>query len=143
MTDMTRLMRVADEVEIRNLVARLAHLTDSDSDDLTEYISLFTEDAVSVHPGEADREGHSQILERGRERRRIRNHGPGTHTEHITTTLWVRTDGGDTATAVSKFLFFAKTNVAEPTLLRMGRYDDAFRRTPDGWKLSRREISRG
>jgi ketosteroid isomerase-like protein len=143
MTDMARLLRAADEVEIRNLVARLAHLTDSDTDDLKQYISLFTDDAVSVHPGEADRKGHAEILERGRERRRIRNHGPGTNTQHITTTLWVQADGGDTATAVSKFLFFGKTNVAEPTLLRMGRYDDTFRRTTDGWKLARREITRG
>ena len=39
----------ADELEVRNVIARVAQLADSDSDDFTAYLSLWADDAVTVH----------------------------------------------------------------------------------------------
>jgi uncharacterized protein (TIGR02246 family) len=47
--------RLADEMEIRNLVAQLAHLADM-AEDLEEYLACFTDDAVWSFPGD-EREG--------------------------------------------------------------------------------------
>ena len=56
MTD--RAQEVADESEIRNLLNRVANL--SDGDDLDEYLSCFTEDG-DVAIGTVESVGHDQI----------------------------------------------------------------------------------
>ena len=61
MTDENLLRRVADELDIRSIVARLAQY--ADDGDLDDYVDLFTEDAHWAMPG-APRTG------RGRYRRR-------------------------------------------------------------------------
>jgi ketosteroid isomerase-like protein len=126
--------RAADELEIRNVVARLALL--ADDGDLNEYISLFTEDAHWEAGGFPPRRGHAEILEGARQRRAAGTQGPGTNTHHVVTNLTVRVEG-DTATASAYYLMMANTN-ATPTPRATGSYRDEFRRTPDGWKLSRR-----
>ena len=99
------LQRVADEMEIRNLVARLAHLADM-ATDLDVYLDCFTDDAVWEFPGSASEnlghsrtEGKDQIAADRRERRADGFQGPGTNTRHVNTTLAVRVDGSDTAEA--------------------------------------------
>lgn len=129
--------RAADEVEIRNLLARIAQLADEGS--VEEYIECFTRDAVWGGAGFADRRGHASLLEGARERRSTGTAGPGTHTRHLVSTAVVDV-AGDQATACSTFLFYRDTN-AKPVLDRMGRYDDRFERTATGWKLSARMIS--
>src|SRR5690606_36925086 len=131
--------RVADELEIRNVVARLAQL--ADDGDLDEYLSLFTEDAEWQMPG-APRRGHADILAGARERRSTGTAGPASNTRHVITTLAVRVDGTSTATSDSYFLFLADTNAA-PTLRLIGQYHDTFVRRSDGWRLARREITFG
>jgi ketosteroid isomerase-like protein len=132
--------RSADGSNVRNVIARLAQLADSDGDDFTEYLSLWAEDAVTVHPTDTAR-GHGEILARSQELRRRGVQGPGTDTLHLITTQWVRVEG-DLATSRSYWLFYGDTS-AKPDLRAMGSYQDTLVRRDDGWKLSRREVSHG
>jgi 3-phenylpropionate/cinnamic acid dioxygenase small subunit len=141
--------RLADELEIRNLVARLAHVADR-GDLESEYLPLFTEDAEWCFPGGADGAataatvvGHDAILADRRRRRGSGFQGPGTNTRHVNTTLAVRVDGSDTAEAESYWMFVGDTNTGAPQVRGIGHYHDQFRRTPEGWKLARRTITPG
>ena len=125
-----------DERQIRNLVARLAHL--ADYGDLDEYTSLFTEDAVWDY-AEGSIQGSVAIREDRVRRREVGGQGPGTHTRHVNTTLWVEVDGSDEATAHSYFLFVQGADTS-PSVALTGRYHDTLRRTADGWKLAHRRI---
>ena len=128
---------VADELEIRNLLARLAQL--ADDGELEEYIELFTEDAVWEGAALGQRRGRASLLEGARERRGSGVAGPGTNTRHVITTVAIRL-GGDTAKSRSVFHYYTNTQ-AEPVLAIMGIYEDRFQRTPSGWKLAHRKIS--
>lgn len=134
--DEQQLDRLVAEAEIRNVVARLAHL--ADDGDLAEYLDLFTEDATWESATDR-RAGREDLLAGARQRRADGIQGPGSDTRHVNTTLWVRIDGPDTATAESYFLFLADASTA-PRVRLTGRYEDTFRRTPDGWKLASRRI---
>ncbi len=125
-----------DELEIRNLLARLAHM--ADAGELDDYIDLFSEDASWGGGGLQLRKGHAEILEGARERRATGLAGPGTHTLHVLTTSAIRLDG-DSATGRSVFHFYANTD-ATPELRLVGVYEDTFQRTPRGWRLSSRVI---
>jgi hypothetical protein len=145
--DMIR--RISDELEIRNLVARLGHMADMGELE-SEYLPLFTEDAEWIFPGSGDAaatvatvKGHEEILADRRQRRASGFQGPGTDTRHLNTTLAVRVDGSDTAEAESYWLFIGDGQTGQPRLRGVGLYRDTFRRTPAGWKLSRRQIIPG
>ena len=140
---------VADELAIRNLVARLAHMADAGEDLEADYLPLFTDDAVWEFPGNPTEEleesrvtGHAEILADRRARRADRFQGPGTNTRHLNTTLAVRVDGSDTAEAESYWLFVGDTTTT-PVVRAIGHYHDTFVRTPEGWKLARRRITTG
>ena len=47
---------------------------------------------------------------------------------------------GDTARAVSDFVFMRREGGPDPLVKFIGRYADRFVRTPDGWRFRRREI---
>jgi 3-phenylpropionate/cinnamic acid dioxygenase small subunit len=136
--------QVADELEIRNLINRLADL--ADSGDLDEYTALFTEDAVwemLPKPGSAAmfpaKRGHRDIRQGAVERRATGATGPGSHTKHVPTGTVVRVSR-DTATSTTTLLFYKNTDAA-PALALITLYADEFRRTREGWKLARRTIS--
>jgi uncharacterized protein (TIGR02246 family) len=137
---------VADDAEIRTLLARLAHL--ADSGDLEAYLGLFTDDAAWVIPAipqtgvaASERRGVEEIAAGVRERREAGVQGPGSHTMHVVTTTAVDVQG-DEAVAASTWLFLADTTSA-PRVQAAGRYRDTLRRTADGWRLARREITAG
>ena len=141
--------RLADEMDIRNLVARLAHVADM-GDLKSEYLPLFTDDAVWEFPGGMDQAaeparvtGPEAILADRLKRRESGFQGPGTHTRHVNTTLAVRVDGSDSAEAESYWMFVTGTDTAEPQVRGIGLYQDTFQRTAEGWKLSRRRILPG
>lgn len=148
-TDATTDRRTADELEIRNVIARLAHL--ADEGDLGEYLTLFTEDAVWQMPTnpvlglEARRhQGHAAILAGAQERRASGLQGPGTHTRHVITTLWVEFPDGDPDRALAHaYWHFIVDTDSEPRMRGTGRYYNEMRRTPAGWKLARRDIVPG
>ena len=132
---------VADELEIRNLLARLAQL--ADDGDLKEYVQLFTEDGVwqgPPGPGRGARSGHADLLAGAQERRANRIQGPNTNTFHVATNTVIQLNG-DTATGKSYYQFYGNTQDA-PKLQSMGIYRDEFRRTPKGWKMAKRVIER-
>lgn len=141
MSDQDALTRLADELAIRNLVARFAHLADiSGPDDLDEYMDMFADGASWEMPGN-ERYGKPAILEGARERRQARQQGPGANSRHVITTLAVRVDG-DEAVADSYFLAVSDTTTS-PRIGMIGHYHDTFRRQADGWKLARRQITFG
>lgn len=137
--------RAAADLEVRNVLARLAQL--ADTGDVDEYVSLFTDDVVWSLPANdklglapSVRTGRDDVAAGARERRATGMQGPGTDTLHILTTVSVQVAGdGATATSRSVFQFYGTTSSA-PTLLTMGRYHDELRRTDHGWKLARRTI---
>jgi 3-phenylpropionate/cinnamic acid dioxygenase small subunit len=148
MGDDKAVQRVADELEIRNLVARLAHLADT-ATDLDVYLDCFTDDAVWEFPGSASEqlghsrtEGKDEIAADRRERRGDGFQGPGTNTRHVNTTLAVRVNESDTAEAESYWLFVGDT-LGTPIVRAIGHYHDRFVRTPEGWKLASRQITTG
>lgn len=136
MVDVTK--RLADEMEIRNLLARFAQA--SDEGDLDDYLACMTEDARWGGTGFPERRGHAAIRAGAEERRASGIAGPGTHTRHLISTTAVDVEG-DTASARSIFLFYGETH-ATPVLQMMGVWEDEFVRSAAGWKLSRRTIVR-
>jgi 3-phenylpropionate/cinnamic acid dioxygenase small subunit len=142
--------RIADELEIRNIVAELSQLADTATDDeLERYLSLFTEDATwaVLADGEGlsaqERKGHQEILEGARERRTQGIQGPGTQTRHTISTVVVTFESADRAFARCYWQYFTDTASSAPVLALMGEYRNTFVRTPGGWKLSRRELVSG
>lgn len=130
----------ADELAIRNALARIAHY--ADSGDLDDYAALFTPDARWEMPGEeGSRQGRSAIRAAGEARRARMATGPGSHTRHVVCTVAVAVDG-DVAVAESYWQFYANTH-AVPELRSMGAYRDTFRWTAEGWRLAERLITLG
>lgn len=130
--------QIADELAIRNLIARLS--LNADMGDEDEYMSSFAIDAVWNIPG-APMRGHDEIRSALVARRAQGVAGPGTQTRHMVSTIAVTVDG-DTAIANSYFQFFTDTVLA-PTLRAVGAYRDTFTRTGDAWKLQTRDITFG
>lgn len=135
-----------DDGEIRSLLARLAQL--ADSGDLDEYLELLTDDIAWVVPAipqtgvaASERRGRDEVAAGVRERRAAGIQGPGSHTMHLVTTIAVDIVK-DEAVADSTWLFLADTASA-PRVQAAGRYRDTMRRTKNGWRLARREISAG
>ena len=127
---------VAAEMEIRNLIARLAHL--ADADDVDAYVECFTPDGCWEHPS-APRRGHDDIRSGRLERRAGGSVGPGSGTRHVVTTVEVRLDG-ERARARSTWLYLTNTATA-PSIALTGGYDDEFTRTAEGWRLAVRNIT--
>ena len=128
---------LADELEIRNLVARVSQLTDDGDPD--EYANCFAEDASWEIAG-GIRRGRADIRAGLVERREIKACGPDTDTRHMVTTLTVHADGTDTATAESTWLFCTELRRA-PIVRATGRYSDKIVRTDDGWQVFRRRVT--
>lgn len=142
LTERSQAQQAADDLEIRNLVAELAHMADMASeDDLSDYIGRFTEDARWEMAGNEIR-GRDDILAAVRQRRASGTQGPGTNSRHVITTQSVHLDGDGTATGEAYFLFVGDTE-ATPQVKGIGHYRDRFRRTPEGWKLEHRIITFG
>ncbi|HEV3227247.1 MAG TPA: nuclear transport factor 2 family protein [Acidimicrobiales bacterium] len=139
--------RVADELEIRNLLARLAQL--ADSGDTEAYLELLSDDVVWVMPPNpsiglagSERRGHGEIATGQRERVAGGHQGPGSNTMHTVSTVSVRFDDDGSASAQSSFLYWADTATA-PVVRSIGRYADTLRREAGRWRLARRVITFG
>ena len=129
---------MSDELAVRNVVARLAIL--SDGGDLEEYVDLFTDDARWEMPG-GELQGRENLLAGAIERRSEGTVGPGSNTRHAITTQSVVMDG-DEAVSDSYWQFWVNT-ATEPSVALFGTYRDRLVRTEDGWKLAHRVISFG
>ena len=150
MSDQDVLQRISDELEIRNLVIKAAVYSDTipDLDEfLTKYVPIFSEDCRWIfHPvhGQPDTppyNGHADIIAGAKDRRSRHITGPGTHCfHHILNTLV--TLNGDEAAATSYMHFVCKCDTT-PQGFAYRVYRDRFRRTPQGWKLTLRELCPG
>jgi len=136
---------MSDRLEVMSLLARIAHL--ADDGDIDEYLDCFTpdgswvlNDAQGLDLVPQVRTGREEIAEGVRERREAGIQGPGTATKHDISSLEVEIVG-DHARARSYFRYYTSTNLV-PQLVAIGRYDDEFVRTVDGWRVSRRSITR-
>ena len=133
--------RIADELAIRNIIARVAHLADMGLDP-DEYVENFTEDADWLMPG-APRSGRPDIKVGWLGRREIKQTGPGSNSRHVVSSIGVETDGSDVAIADSYWIFYVNTTTA-PTISLMGHYHDTFQRGTDGrWRIKTRAITFG
>lgn len=126
----------SDELAIRNLIAKIAHL--ADDGDLDEYMSCFADDAVWGGGGQPMREGSKAILYGAQDRRAKGLSGPGTYSRHVIATTWIEMDGG-AALARSVFHFYININT-EPKLVALGVYKDTFTKLDGKWLLQRREL---
>jgi len=142
-----------DELEIRNLIASLALV--SDMGDIEEWGMLFTEDADYTIRGRPFEKGRAAIVESGRQRRMRGTHGPGSNNRHLSASVLVRSTGPDTAEAVSYLAMYKDLPpegdgenpgnddgmLTSPELLVLGTYRDRFLRTSDGWKVTHRDLA--
>jgi 3-phenylpropionate/cinnamic acid dioxygenase small subunit len=131
------LRRAADNLEIRNLLNRLAHL--ADTGDLEEYVNCWTEDASWEIP-EGVQRGHDAIRARELEPRQAGRIGPGSNKRHVLMNQIVRVPGGDIATSEEYMILMAQT-ATTPSIVAIHHHRDTFKRTLNGWKLARRQSS--
>src|SRR5262245_17120095 len=136
-------MSIADEIEIRNLVSRLAVY--ADGNDVDGYLTLLTEDAewhTRMHKGDQPPiKGHSALKAGALKRRADGVQGAGSQLRHLVTTLAIDVKG-DTATGQCYLLTVRKSDQT-PVSDALAVYEDEYRKTKDGWKLAKRTISRG
>jgi uncharacterized protein (TIGR02246 family) len=129
-----------DELEIRNLVARIAQL--ADMGELDEYVACFTDDACWVMPGNT-RRGRVELRAGAEQRRADGIAGPGSATRHVVSTMAVVVDrAGGTARSSAYWQFYEQT-ADEPRLKAMGHYDDRLVRTVAGWQVHSRTVTPG
>jgi 3-phenylpropionate/cinnamic acid dioxygenase small subunit len=133
------LARVVADLEIRNLLARVAQLADHGG--LDEYILLWTEEASWEFPG-APRRGREAIMQGALQRRAENVTGPGSATRHVITTVVVEVEDALNATADSYWSFWRDTTTT-PFLFNMGYYHDTLRFEDGAWRIARREITVG
>ena len=115
--------RVADVMEIHELCARYMMLCSQFIDD--RWLEVFTPDAEYNAFGTAyDLERFPALLAAAPRGQFIGN-------------LPVVDFDGDTATGVQHYIFIDQTSHA----MRLAWYSDEYRRTPDGWRISRRSTT--
>ncbi|MCL2585024.1 MAG: nuclear transport factor 2 family protein [Streptosporangiales bacterium] len=122
----------ADDAAIRNLLGLTALL--GDTGDPEDYRRVYAPDATWTM-GPAKQSGADEIVAATAARRGDGTSGPGTGTKHVVIPAVIEVDG-DTATAVSHFVFLAGKEIRNA-----GTYHDTLVRTPDGWKISVRDIT--
>lgn len=134
-------MDVADELAIRNLIARVARLSDKwiVEEDLTVN---YTEDCVWELAGFPPYCGREAVKRRMNEMLDAGVCGPGMTLRHIVGSLEVvgHPDDPDTATAYS-FLIMPNMTNGMPFLLSYGEYVDTLRRVDGTWKIAIRKTS--
>ncbi len=117
-----------DELAIRNLIARLAHVVDRGA--VEDYAPMLAPDARWIMPMGDPAIGPAAIMDGVRARRAAGSAGPGSGTRHMITTTAVEVDG-DGARAWSYWIYVSTGE--DPRILMNGLYSDTFRRTADGW----------
>ena len=120
-----------DERAIRRLMARYCHMVDDGSFD--ELAALWSHDAELALRGEIAT-GPAAIVAviaglQTPERRGV----------HMGANAIIDVEG-DTARAVSDFVFMRREGGPDPIVKFIGRYVDEFVRVPAGWRFRRREI---
>jgi uncharacterized protein (TIGR02246 family) len=122
---------VDDERAIQRLMTRYCHTVDDAAFD--EFAQLWADDAEFVLRGEtATGPAAIAAMITGRQTPKLRG-------LHVVVNAIIDVEG-DTARAVSDFVFMRREGGFDPIVKFIGRYIDRFVRTPDGWRFRRREI---
>jgi hypothetical protein len=134
-----------EELRIRNLIARLAHVADMASEEEldTLYLPLFTEDAVwealpgAIAPGQGliRNDGIDKIRASAVERRRSGAAGPGGGSMHMVMTTEIEIEG-DAAIGHSCFMVIN----ADKQISTAARYEDRLRRVGGEWRMAHRQV---
>jgi len=141
--------QVVDELQIRNLIGRVAEVRDATRrGEATEedYLEDWTDDSIWESPTMGKwvgREGHlkraEDQLKKAQEMGVKMPDGPeGPQSYHVVSTTSVRIDG-DVAFCESRWLFVSTTGTAGQ-VQQCGRYLDEVHRTPGGWKMHHRQV---
>jgi ketosteroid isomerase-like protein len=131
---MTDSMPVQDVLALLNLQAEYADGADSFSG--ASYASVFTDDAVldATHTGIPAVVGRAAIAKLMDD-----TFAQQTHNCHMTTNQRVLSVDGDRATG--RCYFFQRSILRNGGRTEFsGRYEDEYRRTPEGWKISKRVL---
>lgn len=140
------LLGFAAAQEIRDVIGRIARCTDFGA--LEDYDALLAEDVVVQTEG-GDRCGIPDYVRNGRSeyvkaiaaQRANGVLGPDSDSRHVVVTACVAANGIE-GEAWSHWFFYTQT-ASSPQLRMMGRYDDRFRQTADGWRLAHRRMAFG
>lgn len=146
--DQDQLRRLRDEVAIRNLLSRLAHVVDEGT--VEEYVAHFTDDVVwsmtaapTLGLEAQTSRGRASIAQGFTDRVARGIQGPGSATRHVLTTVAVRLVGPDLAEADAYWQYLTSTTTT-PTLAATGAYRYRLARGDDGdWRVSARHIVQG
>ena len=130
-----------DELAIRNVLARVAHLTDGRGGNLDDYVELWTDDCMWSSPVAGTWHGHDGHRARHARFRAAGVQGPGASSFHVLTTVWVNVRGDD-ADALSTWMLVTRWSGA-PSIEDIGTYTDSLRRTSSGWRLVTRMVEQG
>ena len=130
-----------DELAIRNVLARVAHLTDGRGGNLDDYVELWTDDCTWSSPVAGTWHGHDGHRARHARFRAAGVQGPGASSFHVLTTVWVDVHGDD-ADALSTWMLVTRWS-GTPSIEDIGTYTDSLRRTPSGWRIVTRMVEQG
>ena len=123
-----------DDAAIRNVIGLTAFLGDQGAPE--DYRKVYALDVV-WRMGEHVQSGADEIVAAAMARRAEGVSGPGIATRHLVTPLTIEVSG-DTATAVSYYVFLSGTTIATT-----GTYHDELARTGHCWQITRRDITPG
>ncbi|KXU33791.1 hypothetical protein A0J57_03895 [Sphingobium sp. 22B] len=131
-------MEVADELAIRNLIARVARVTDQ-WETLEQLAAEYVEDGVWHLEGLEPYVGRQGIMRRAREMQEAGICGPGTPMRHIVSTPEVIPDPArpDEATVIS-FVAMGNMKDGKALLEGYGQYTDTVRKVDGRWYLVKR-----
>ena len=135
---------ISDPDAIRNIIGGFSLCLDVDP---VENLKRLLDSHVVIETRGADRVGGTDYVERGlvgylAKMRRLRDSGkagPDSLRRHVVVPITVNVEG-DNAGARSHFMF---ATVKPATLHSLGMYEDSFRRTRAGWRLTHRVIVYG
>jgi hypothetical protein len=127
-----------DYAEIQQLYARYAYAVDSVADNGTALAGLFTADGVLADEAGKTYTGRNQLMEMARTR-------PGKSPTTVRHFVWnVRIDPAPPGATGKAYIAVTKLEeTGKPaTLIDLGQYWDDLVKTPEGWRIKRREFHR-
>ena len=126
----------ADYVEIQQLIARYPYGLDTGADSGSLYAGLFTPDGTFI-AGKTKLEGREKL------RAFAWQHRPGQgplYVRNFSTNATIEPSPEGARGRIYAVVLDTGENVKPNTILNGGHYEDVYVRTPDGWRIKRREF---
>ena len=126
-----------EELKIHNLLNRAAYLSDEGT--VEEFVAIFSDDGVwDSEP--APTTGRAAIQDMLQSLRSSKISGPGSHTKHILSNLFISIDQkGNTASAYSYWTFIS-TSGEKPSIIATGYYEDSLQKSESDWYVTYRKV---